>query len=94
MSAKKVFKRWQMQEAKARLSRLVKEAVNDGPQAITLHGQAVAVVLSMKQYEKLTGVDKRPNFLAALLQCPKGPELNIRRDPNDIIGAGTPRIFE
>jgi len=37
---------WQMQEAKAKLSELVKRAEADGPQDITLHGRSVAVVLS------------------------------------------------
>ena len=37
---------WQMQEAKARLSEVVKRAEADGPQDITLHGRSVAVVLS------------------------------------------------
>ena len=46
---------WQMQEAKARLSELVKCAENEGPQNITLHGQSVAVVVSRAMFERLTG---------------------------------------
>lgn len=46
---------WQMQEAKARLSDLVKRAASEGPQAITLHGRPVAVVLSREAYERLAG---------------------------------------
>ncbi len=46
---------WQMQEAKARLSELVKRAESDGPQSITVHGRAVAVVLSSDVYEELAG---------------------------------------
>ena len=37
---------WQMQEAKARLSEVVKCAEREGPQNITVHGQSVAVVVS------------------------------------------------
>ena len=37
---------WQMQEAKARLSEVVKCAETIGPQNITVHGQPVAVVIS------------------------------------------------
>ena len=37
---------WQIQTAKARFSELVKQAAEDGPQEITLHGKPVAVVLS------------------------------------------------
>lgn len=44
---------WQMQEAKARLSELVKLAESEGPQDITLHGRSVAVVLSRSAFESL-----------------------------------------
>lgn len=46
---------WQLQEAKARLSELVKRAASQGPQEITLHGRPVAVVLSREDFERLTG---------------------------------------
>ena len=46
---------WQMQEAKARLSEVVKKAETDGPQDITLHGRSVAVVLSRAAFERLSG---------------------------------------
>lgn len=49
---------WQMQEAKARLSELVKCAESEGPQDITLHGQSVAVVLSRRAFERLAGNDR------------------------------------
>jgi prevent-host-death family protein len=45
---------WQMQEAKARLSELVKRAESEGPQDITLHGKSVAVVLSRTAFESLS----------------------------------------
>lgn len=44
---------WQMQEAKARLSELVKRAESDGPQDITMHGRSVAVVLSRSAFDAL-----------------------------------------
>jgi prevent-host-death family protein len=46
---------WQIQEAKANLSELVRETEHGGPQAITWHGREVAVVLSKAEYERLTG---------------------------------------
>lgn len=46
---------WQMQEAKARLSELVKRAESEGPQDITMHGRSVAVVLSRAAFERLSG---------------------------------------
>ena len=49
---------WQMQEAKARLSEVVKCAESEGPQNITLHGQSVAVVVSRSLFDSLTGNDQ------------------------------------
>ena len=46
---------WQMQEAKARLSEVVKRAEQEGPQDITVHGRSVAVVLSRAAFERLSG---------------------------------------
>jgi prevent-host-death family protein len=42
-----------MQEAKARMSELVKNAQNQ-PQDITLHGKSVAVVLSREAFDRLS----------------------------------------
>lgn len=46
---------WQLQEAKARLSELVKSAEHEGPQEITVHGRAAAVVISAREYARLRG---------------------------------------
>ena len=44
---------WQLQTAKAKFSELIRTVKTKGPQAITLHGQAEAVVLSNKDYDRL-----------------------------------------
>ncbi len=44
---------WQIQEAKAHLSELVRDTERAGPQEITWHGRAVAVVLSKVEYDRL-----------------------------------------
>lgn len=43
---------WQMQDAKARMSELVKRAQQQ-PQGITLHGKSVAVVISRDTFDRL-----------------------------------------
>ncbi len=48
---------WQMQEAKARLSEVVKRAESEGPQDITLHGQSVAVLISRTMFDRLAGTE-------------------------------------
>lgn len=46
---------WQIQEAKAHLSEVVRQTEQVGPQEITWHGRAVAVLLSNAEYQRLTG---------------------------------------
>ncbi len=44
---------WQIQKAKNHFSDLVRKAQEKGPQTITRHGKAEAVLLSMKDYRNL-----------------------------------------
>ena len=70
---------WQLQEAKAHLSELVKTVQHNGPQKITVHGRPAAVVLSCDDYDQLT--KRRPSFVELMQQSPlKGVELLIDRD--------------
>jgi len=70
--------RWQLQDAKARLSELLR-GVTDGPQEITLHGKSAAVVLSKADYDRLRR--KEPSLVRFLRRSPlAGVELDIERD--------------
>lgn len=72
---------WQMQEAKARLSEVVKRAEIDGPQDITLHGRSVAVVLSRAAFERLSGqMASVVNFMQASPLVGLDDELVFERD--------------
>lgn len=72
---------WQMQEAKARLSELVKRAEHDGPQDITLHGRSVAVVLSRSAFERLSGqAASLVEFMQASPLAGDGEEVVFERD--------------
>lgn len=46
---------WPMHDAKARFSELIRCAVENGPQALTLYGQAKAVVVSRELFDQLSG---------------------------------------
>jgi prevent-host-death family protein len=46
--------RWQLQDAKNRLSELVRKAREEGPQVITLHGRDAVVVVSANEFGKLS----------------------------------------
>ena len=48
------MRQWALQDAKARLSELVRLASNHQPQEITLRGEPVAVVLSRADFDQLT----------------------------------------
>ena len=46
--------KWQLQEAKNRLSEVVRKAADEGPQVITLRGEDAAVVVAAHEYARLT----------------------------------------
>ena len=48
---------WQLQDAKARLSEVVKLAQSEGPQAITVHGKPAAVLVSREEMNGSRGAD-------------------------------------
>lgn len=45
---------WQLQEAKNRLSYVVKKATDEGPQIISVRGKPAAIILSVEEYQRLT----------------------------------------
>ncbi len=47
---------WQLQEAKNKLSQVVRDAKESGPQVITVHGKDAAVVVSIEEYQRLENV--------------------------------------
>ncbi len=63
MSRKSTARTWQMQEAKARLSEVIKCAATVGPQTITVHRRSVAVVLSQAAFERLSGTQSLAEFM-------------------------------
>jgi prevent-host-death family protein len=71
--------RWQLQDAKNRLSELVRKAREEGPQTITLHGNDAVVVVDAHQYERLA---RRPtdSLVEFFRKSPlKGAKLTISR---------------
>lgn len=69
---------WKLQDAKAKFSQLVEEAIKEGPQVVTRHGTKAVVVISAEDFEELTST--KPSFKDFLLDCPKGSEgLNLER---------------
>lgn len=76
------MKAWDIQNAKAKLSFLLREAENS-PQKIYRHGQPVAIVMSIKSYNKLlkggNKIQTKPNLVDFIQNSPlKGLELKTQ----------------
>lgn len=87
---------WQLQEAKAKLSEVVRRARSEGPQTITVHGQKAVVVVDGDDYERDHPASEhrsRTQFgdtlMEVLLNAPKvytDEEIDelFSRDPGDV----------
>ena len=60
---------WKLQDAKAKFSEVVENAVKNIPQYITRRGQKAVVIMSTEEYEKITS--NKLNFKDFLIKCPK-----------------------
>ena len=70
--------KWQLQEAKNRLSEVVRKAQVEGPQTITLHGKDAAVVVSAKQFARFPR--RKGTLVEFFRKSPLvGVELNLTR---------------
>jgi prevent-host-death family protein len=74
---------WQLQDAKARMSELVKRA-QEAPQYITLHGKPVAVLVSQATFEALSQAKgSLVDFMrASPLAEGRGDEPSFERSPS------------
>jgi prevent-host-death family protein len=71
------MKEIQLRDAKAGLSAVVDDAVRGEPAIITRHGKGEAVILSFKEWERLSRV---PSFGQLLMAAPIMPEDLPERD--------------
>lgn len=51
---------WSLAQAETQLSEVVARAKSQGPQYLTEHGKAAAVVLSAEEYRRLSAADTAP----------------------------------
>jgi antitoxin Phd len=69
---------WKLQDAKAKFSKVVEDALKIGPQLVTRRGQKAVVVVSVDKYEEL--ISNKPTFKDFLLSCPKmGSDFDLER---------------
>lgn len=67
--------KWQLQDAKNRLSEVVRKAQQEGPQTITVHGRDAAVIVSAKEFSRLP---RRKGTLIAFFRS--SPLVGIKLD--------------
>ncbi|HEY6420017.1 MAG TPA: type II toxin-antitoxin system Phd/YefM family antitoxin [Candidatus Binataceae bacterium] len=76
--------KWQIQQAKARFSELVERALKDGPQTVTRHGKAVAVLIPADEYRRLRTGGK--SLKAMLAAAPlEGVKISRSRDTGRVV---------
>ncbi len=66
--------RWQLQDAKANLSELVRRAA-DNPQRITVRGMDAAVVVSAAEFQRLSREPTGQALLDIMAKCPHDFEI-------------------
>ena len=70
---------WQLQEAKAHFSELIRVCTDEGPQMVSVRGKEEAVVISKEDYDRLIG--KKLGLVEFMNQSPlKGLILDLERD--------------
>ena len=74
---------WQLQDAKARFSELVKRAREQGPQHVSVRGEPAVVVVSEEEFARLTS--PRPSIVDHILEGEPWPD-----DVVDAINARSP----
>lgn len=71
--------KWQLQEAKNRLSYVIDEALRHGPQTITRRGVDTVMVIAVKDYR--SKLKREQSFIDFILASPlPGSDLVIDRD--------------
>ncbi|MGH9174947.1 MAG: type II toxin-antitoxin system Phd/YefM family antitoxin [Vicinamibacterales bacterium] len=61
------YRDWQLHDAKAHLSDLVRRARNEGPQRITVYGEDAVIVISASEFAQLLAPSRPERSLHALL---------------------------
>ena len=61
---------WQLQDAKAQFSAVVRQAETSGPQLISVRGKPAVVVLSNADYRRLQARSNKPGFTQLMRSSP------------------------
>ncbi len=58
---------WKVQDAKARFSEMLQTCVAEGPQLVSKRGEVTAVLVPIKEWERLQAGNKKPSMYDLLL---------------------------
>lgn len=82
-SASRPSSTWQLQDAKAQFSAVVRQAETRGPQLISVRGKPAVVVLSQADYRRLQSRSNKPSFTQLMQGSPlAGLNLEVERNPD------------
>lgn len=70
--------KWQIQEAKNKLSEVIETSLHDGPQVITKHGKDTAIIMSYAEYKHQIASNIN---LKKTLMSSGFDQLDLERDP-------------
>ena len=70
--------RWRLQDAKARLSELVRLVRSEGPQRVTVHGRDEVVVIAAEDFNRMNG-EATGELLISAMQA--SPQRDVEIDP-------------
>jgi prevent-host-death family protein len=71
---------WTLARAKDRLSEVIRQAAEEGPQVISVRGREAAIVLSKDEFDRLNPETPRRNFKEFLLAIPSLEGVDLSRD--------------
>lgn len=76
--------KWSLQDAKARFSEVVRRSLDTGPQVVTRNGEDVVVIISVREYSRLTRPRTAESFARFLAESPLADvslDFSRSRDP-------------
>jgi len=71
---------WTLAKAKDQLSRVIRQAVDQGPQTISIRGRETAVVIAKNEYDRLNPARAPRDFKAFLLAIPSLEGIDLTRE--------------
>lgn len=88
------LRNWQLQEAKNRLSEVVRRARDEGPQVITLRGEEVAVLVDAETYRRSEAGTAQADFILRAMHewAAENQDVELELPPRTVDSTPPPRL--